>query len=357
MTVIPSPRLRLEEWGRAWPGIWRAAMTERDAWVAEVSAPEIFLPMEHAARATMAALDQADVDRPSNPGELAPLGVTTQCLAAWRMTEGIYRIDRTLYEALIETPVTGEIPTEVLLRLPEWCVYIETPGMTAPLAEGSSEPVLGLWYWLDVPARGGAMMLCIGIDLGAPPPMPVQHVPLVGTIEAAIDETMRPWQDTFYRHNAGSPPPRAYRDTTIAWLPPALSLILYLCSRAAEISGPQGAPGNPAPTRTRRGEKLFAADRQRIWDVGVRLGGALRTAYDREAVVAGGVSSGGARQSPRPHVRGAHWHTFLSGPRKDRTPADRRRDLRWLPPIPVRIEDYDALPAVVHPVRLPRSTG
>ena len=48
-------------------------------------------------------------------------------LAAWRVTQGIYRFDPTTFDALWETPVTGDIPTEVLFHLPEWCVYIPTP--------------------------------------------------------------------------------------------------------------------------------------------------------------------------------------------------------------------------------------
>ena len=48
-------------------------------------------------------------------------------LAAWRVTQGIYRFDPTVLDALWETPVTGDIPTEVLYHLPEWCVYVPTP--------------------------------------------------------------------------------------------------------------------------------------------------------------------------------------------------------------------------------------
>ena len=48
-------------------------------------------------------------------------------LAAWRSTQGIYRFDPSTFDALWKTPVTGDIPTDVLYCLPEWCVYIPTP--------------------------------------------------------------------------------------------------------------------------------------------------------------------------------------------------------------------------------------
>ena len=50
-------------------------------------------------------------------------------LGAWRVTQGIYRFDPDLYLAIIETSVDGDLPHDVLYRMPEWCVYVETPGM------------------------------------------------------------------------------------------------------------------------------------------------------------------------------------------------------------------------------------
>ena len=50
-------------------------------------------------------------------------------LAAWRPTQGIYRFDSSLYNAVIDTPLTGDLPCEILHRMPEWCVYVETPGL------------------------------------------------------------------------------------------------------------------------------------------------------------------------------------------------------------------------------------
>lgn len=52
-------------------------------------------------------------------GDVARLGA----LGAWRVSQGIYRFDPALYGALPSTPVDGELPCEVLYRLPEWCVF------------------------------------------------------------------------------------------------------------------------------------------------------------------------------------------------------------------------------------------
>ena len=49
--------------------------------------------------------------------------------ATWRMTQGIYRFHPEANAALVETPVTGPLPIEVFYQLPQWCVFIETPGL------------------------------------------------------------------------------------------------------------------------------------------------------------------------------------------------------------------------------------
>src|SRR6266511_1844775 len=50
-------------------------------------------------------------------------------LAAWRPTQGIYEFHPAVRAAIEATPLDGELPTDVLHRLPEWCVYLRTPGL------------------------------------------------------------------------------------------------------------------------------------------------------------------------------------------------------------------------------------
>ena len=63
-----------------------------------------------------------------SPEEMNDISIMA-ALAAWRTTQGVYRFDPTLYNELIETPLTGDIPHDVLFQLPEWCIYVETPGL------------------------------------------------------------------------------------------------------------------------------------------------------------------------------------------------------------------------------------
>jgi hypothetical protein len=60
----------------------------------------------------------------------------------------------------VETPVAGEIPGEILLRLPEWCVYLELPGR----ALGKDMPIQGCFAFVDWEPRFAKAELCLIAD-------------------------------------------------------------------------------------------------------------------------------------------------------------------------------------------------
>jgi hypothetical protein len=82
-------------------------------------------------------------------------------LAAWRPTQGIYRYHPDVLAALWETPVDGNIPSEVLHALPEWCVYIETPGR-----QWHGMEMFGFFAFLESDANDGREELRLMVDSG-----------------------------------------------------------------------------------------------------------------------------------------------------------------------------------------------
>ena len=98
--------------------------------------------------------------RASFPLERAYDPMILSALCAWRMGKGIYRFDPDLLQELWETPVTGEIPGEILLRLPEWCVYLELPGR----ALGKDMPIQGCFAFVDWEPRFARAELCLIAD-------------------------------------------------------------------------------------------------------------------------------------------------------------------------------------------------
>jgi len=332
-----SPRLhrareRLDELGRRLPDLWPAVEAQR---LADPPSVDVYVSGEQAARAlAVAALQQGRgaIDLIQRAGPSAPVSVAL--LARWRMTQGVYRVDPALYPALAKTELHGDIPADVLRRLPEWCIYLETPD----LQRGNGMRVYGAWASLEHAATG-AWLLSIAIDSGAPSDalvLDTHTIEIRGQLAEAIDGGLAPSEQDG-------------RDEVLATLTPIINVLLYI-GHAADIAG-HGAPANPTPIRTRRnGWRLFPAQGLRAWDVGARMGAALRAAFAAEQAGQGEPHAG-----PRPHVRRAHWHTILSGPRlRNGLPipsGERLADLRWMPPIAVNVDDVGNLVATVRPVR------
>ncbi len=292
-----------------------------------------FLPMTAWMTGASQMLGRAHPDR-------AALATQLAALTAWRMTQGIYRIDPDVYAAVVDTPLNGDVPADALLRMPEWCVYIETPGMTWL----AGEPVYGFWAHLDRESDGTPVVYFLqDSEEDGRPYLRSLFVELRGSIEDDLTRSLSRLEESRQgdvREHFGDIASAHRR---------MISLLLYLCV-GPDIAGKHGAPGNPTPTRTRRhGWRMYPADGPRVWDVGLRMGAALRQAYNESE------SSDGRRSGPRPHVRVAHWHTFVSGARKrpdgtDIPAAERRREVRWMPPIPVNVSDVGTLPSVIRRV-------
>lgn len=48
----------------------------------------------------------------------------------WRCSKGVYRFAPEIYQALVRQPLSGDLPQECLYHMPEWAMYIETPGLS-----------------------------------------------------------------------------------------------------------------------------------------------------------------------------------------------------------------------------------
>ncbi|WP_157040484.1 AcrVA2 family anti-CRISPR protein [Polaromonas naphthalenivorans] len=354
MNITPCrPRDHVTAAGRLYPSAWKQSETMRSGrgqgfpdWPAWC-----FLPIAatQAIVATGAGVD-AQWLHVSHP-ERIPDAARLAGLAGWRMTQGIYRFDPAVYEAVRDTLVAGDIPSDVLYRLPEWCVYIETPNMLlgdvqmhgafAHLEHDVNTGQPELRFLLDIDEAAGPALMPAVLHLGR------------WTLADALTRSLNLAAGNAV--SAGEQLPNDFAKGMSGVLRPVLepllSLLLYLCSQAAEVGDGQRRPANPEPKRVKGGLRLFVAERPTTWDVGVRLGAALRQAYAAEQTgqVAGHVG-------PRPHIRRAHWHGFRSGAMKrddgsDIPAAQRPFELRWLPPIAVNVSKPDDLPAVIRLVK------
>lgn len=277
-------------------------------------------------------------------------------LAAWRSTQSIYRFDADVYEALLSTPMDSGFPLEALHHLPDWCVYIETPFLLF-----MGEIVYGAWIHIDFDSTTEMNYLCILIDAEVQITIRVQltHEPIEEQLKKIAAKYLA--QREMYIFSKSK-----LLIASVSLLSTLISLALYICTQASEVDGGAERLANPPPPRRRGGEfRTLAPNRVTTWEVGVRMGAALRLARQHSATSEGG-SEEGLRNSPRGHVRRAHWHKALTGPRKNKdgtvVPTSQRKlKVRWQQPLAINVKDLGALPATVRAVgpraALPKRLG
>lgn len=310
-------RQHLKWLSKRYPNIWEEAeklrREERHHW------PDwCYLPLRYWIR-LLVKLHPNIVNSTDDAGRLLILG-------AWRTTQGIYRFDPDLYASLIKTPLTGDLPYKLLYRLPSWGIYIETPGLC--------HTVKGVYACLSWDAEDGDELYLIwdssSFQFLAPFLIPLGHGSLVDCLQPISKKVDA---NTF--------------SIGIEKTASVISLLLYLCSEEADyerrpISKGVQLSSNGKPRITNVPEIA------RVWDVGVRVGAALRKAQQVAEAEYGNTPNAQDHtkfRTCRPHWRRAHWHTYYTGPKNgERTPL-----VKWLPPVAVKL-DGQSLPTVIHHV-------
>lgn len=191
-------------------------------------------------------------------GDLARLAA----LGAWRMTKGVYAFEPALYDTLISVErLPGDIPAETFLRLPEWCIYIQTPGM---MSFGDGNELHGAFVHLDWDVETHEMELrfCldeVGRSYGIP--LHLGNWSIASSLRRTYDQAIEQVRQR------GDEWTEDRTETLRGALDRLCALTLYLCSEGAQIKGP-GKPGNPVPKKTKDRWRLFAADGVRRWRAG-----------------------------------------------------------------------------------------
>lgn len=264
-------------------------------------------------------------------------------LATWRVTKGIYRFDRDAFAAVSQTDFQGDLPCDIFYQLPEWCIYCETPGLT-----WFQQELFGFWVHLESDIKTGRHELRILADLEG------HSVPIIlhlgnWSLAEAIDRSFSESMNNGFSFGALKKEAVA---AMVSEVKPLLSLLLYLCSQAGEIQNNGRKPATPKTAVVSGMPRMFQAGKVTTWDVGVRLGAALRTAQTVSPLSGEGHHSGS-----RTHVRRAHWHGFRSGPMKDTFGAmietsKRKFELKWIHPILVNEIEIrsEPLPATIRSV-------
>jgi len=238
-----------------------------------------FLPM-----AAFYAIVSQEADIVHLPPHLLPDVARLAAVGTWRYTQGIYRFDSDVCDAVMSARISSGVSCEALYRLPEWCVYIETPGK-----EWGGMPLHGFFAYLECNTEKGRATLRLLLDCEEGLfsfPVHLCADALGGAVSQATEAAHV--QAMGGGRFSGIPPADAGTDLSGS-LEPLVSMVLYLCGEGEGISGQGGIPPNsPMSKRTQEEGLLFRADAHfgyaletpRRRDVGVRTGVTLWHAWE-----------------------------------------------------------------------------
>ena len=293
----------------------------------------------------------------------------------WRAGKGVYRFEKELYDALVGQPLQGDLPVNSLFHLPEWGVYIETPGLAF---EGV--PLDGFIAHLDfnlysrgidlqlalfpdhayAKSRNGlwteqirhlpritdpfAYSIATGVDYEYCPDQPrMLAIPLTmgpddSISNCTLEAALRRVDDVDNLFRTEGPRYNATRESMQRCMGSMMQLLLYLCSDEPDME-------RPVRSARRVSGGYRGPSEPRVWDVGVRVSRTIRSFKAGEYT----ASTVGRTQhaSPRPHVRSAHWHRYWTGPR---TSENREMIIHWIPPLPIGMDWKRELPTHVREV-------
>jgi hypothetical protein len=276
-------------------------------------------------------------------GKLSAYPLAT--VVAWQQGRIAARFDPDLLDAIVETPITGDLPGDILRRLPAWAFYIDCPHLG---------PGTGVFVSLDAfPQRGPGGFI-------APVPTDQQ-------IDELLITFVRPDSDVLVTANlaldqgnlaetlqASQPQPFWAQVADFLDRPagPALQSILAMLLYLASTDGDLANRNVPSERRPGAQPGLGQGAPVDVMTAGYRVGAALRLAHSGERHDTAAAPTG---RTTAPHLRRAHWHSYWVGPLDQ--PEVRHLELRWISPILVSAERDDTLVTVVRSVPKPPADG
>ena len=269
-------------------------------------------------------------------------GQIAAAVSLWADHRPIYSIDHELQLELIaqveRLEEIEQLPADLIRALPYPCISIEQRGMTLSLTNkdtGSKVSRIDLSGRFFVFIQPKCRMfdddsLVVMAENG-------DHKVLLYflPIKATIGDSVKALKSFWDRWSG-----RSDYDDELAAFELHVSLyivqvILYLQAINADVQV------RPAPAQKRKRSSLAKQPKPpKQYDVGVRLGNAMRRYKYERAADEHPNSNAGSHSTHRPHSRRGHWHHFWTGKRSE--PENRKLVLQWVEPTFVGGKSTDA---------------
>ena len=262
----------------------------------------------------------------------------------WRKSKGVYRFSPELYKELTKQAIDNDLHMDSFFQMPEWAVYIETPGMM--FYEYELEGFIAHVDYAMNPSKPNdnhidlqLALFIKGVDQPCMMALPFGEGTVMDAVERMTEIDKQSLRDkaALYQGATVTFKERTLEESLRVYVP-MLNLLMYLCSEEPDME----RQNQPAGYNYKK-EKGSTPKEPRIWDVGARISHVIRKYREEEAKEARESGNGGSGVAKRPHIRSAHWHTYWIGPRKEVFP-NRRTIAKWLPLIPVGVNWQDELP-------------
>lgn len=235
-------------------------------------------------------------------------------IGTWRYSKAVYSFDVNLHSSLLKSAITGNIPSEVFYKLPNFCLYIEADSFLDRWAES---PLYGFFVHLeyDVTTKISELRFIFDTDHGLVPVM--LHLG-----NWSIRESIAKMFDVVNQNlplEAEKFNPDHY-EALAADISPYLSLVIYLCSDEPDVNNHTKNAGRPSYKYVKGAAKVFAPKDIGFFTVGESVGKKLSSIYNYN-VKADGTSK-------KPHIRRGHWHGYYKGNANNKTFF-----YKWIPPL------------------------
>ncbi len=307
--IVLRLRRHLESVSARYPSAWgQLAMFRREKEQLGGWPDWCDVPLSAAYTIVMARRDQK-----SDSADISIIGG----LGSWRLTQGIYRFDLNLLEALWTTPI-ARVPRDLLHRLPEWCIYLEMPKRQLGIMQ-----IYGAFIWLECNIRMHRTELRALLDIGDflyPIVLHLTSGTLDECIEAGLADSMR-----HMPLDAGMPAEiwNSVRHRMGEIWSMLISPALYLCSDKPDILSSVGLPVMPTRSLSRTTEgSIIPAPAPVEWLIGSKIGERLQEARDCQ-------DQAEEHDPLKMHARRACWQPYWIGAESGK----RKFGLRWIHPL------------------------
>lgn len=251
-------------------------------------------------------------------------------IARWRACRQVYRIDRTVADALAEQELDGTLPVDVLYRMPYPIIYVDS---RVPVScQTDKRWADGFFAYLDRDILGELDMtfvylmddgtrsrMSLVVEDGATLESCIAHI-------ADVDENLDRLMGSAMPRNMLSDPEELACLRYCATV--SLNLLLFV------LSAENGAETVYTPPRVSKSQKVGRrTNTETVRMLGAKIGSAIGAAR----CASRGSSHSVGDRTVAPHVRRAHWQSFWIGRRKGREDGKFGDGVvvKWIPPIPV----------------------